>query len=656
MPRSSPPRQDAPDLRQRVVIENVHPEVDEGRYPAKATVGIPVRIEADIYADNHEEIAADILLPDGGRISMQALGNDRWQGQVAWGDTGLHTCAIEAWIDHFERWRRELEARILAGAASEADLDAGHALLDAAASRAGSNDADALRDAARRLADAGEPSTWLAVASEPDVQSLARANADKGAAARYHRDIKVLVESRRAEFSSWYEMFPRSASPDPARPGTLADVEARLDYVAGMGFDVLYLPPIHPIGSTNRKGANGSTSAGTRDPGSPWAIGTEAGGHKAVNPDLGTMDDFRRLVQAARGKGIEIALDIALQCSPDHPYVSEHPDWFRKRPDGTIQHAENPPKKYEDIYPFDFETEARESLWEEVRDIFLFWMDAGVRTFRVDNPHTKPFSFWEWCIQEVKRVDPDVVLLAEAFTRPKIMYKLAKVGFSQSYTYFAWRNDKWGLTDYFRELTSPPVSAFYRPNAWPSTPDILTEPLQTGGRPMFIARLVLAATLSASYGIYGPPFELLEHVPREPGSEEYLNSEKYEVRHWDLGVKRSIKDVITKVNRARQQNPAFQTNSTLQFHDIDNDQLILYSKRDPVGENIVLCAVNLDPAGVQSGTTSLPTQAWGIAEDELFHVNDLLTGECYAWEGPRNFIRLDPNVMPAHIFRIERGR
>jgi starch synthase (maltosyl-transferring) len=421
-----------------------------------------------------------------------------------------------------------------------------------------------------------------------------------------------------------------------------------------MGFDVLYLPPIHPVGHTHRKGKNGSPTAGPRDPGSPWAIGSEEGGHKAVHPQLGTLEDFHRFVDKAREHSMEVALDISFQCSPDHPYVREHPSWFRRRPDDTVQYAENPPKKYEDIYPFDFETEDWRELWEELKSIVLFWIAQGIRIFRVDNPHTKPFVFWEWLIDEIKRDHPDVILLSEAFTRPKIMYRLAKLGFSQSYTYFAWRNTKWEFSQYFTELTQTEVREYFRPNLWPNTPDILTEYLQSGGRPAFMTRLVLAATLGASYGIYGPAFELCENRPREPGSEEYLNSEKYEIKQWELDRPDSLKDLIARVNQIRRENPALQSDWSLVFHQVDNEQIICYSKRSEDLENVILVVVNLDPRYMQSGWVELALDELGLDGDESYQVHDLLTGARHRWQGRRNYVELNPHVVPAHVFRLER--
>jgi starch synthase (maltosyl-transferring) len=447
-------------------------------------------------------------------------------------------------------------------------------------------------------------------------------------------------------------MFPRSCSDEPGRHGTFKDCEARLPYIAEMGFDVLYLPPIHPIGHTNRKGKNNAVTTRQSDPGTPWAIGAEEGGHKAINPQLGTMEDFRHLAIKAQEYGIEIALDIAFQCSPDHPYVKEHPEWFLWRPDGTVQYAENPPKKYQDIFPLNFETEHWRELWDELRSIVLFWAEQGIRIFRVDNPHTKPFRFWDWLIGEVKRDYPEAIFLAEAFTRPKIMYHLAKLGFTQSYTYFTWRNTKSELTEYLTELTQTEVKDFFRPNFWPNTPDILHAYLQTGGRAAFMARLVLAATLSANYGIYGPAFELMENTPREPGSEEYLNSEKYEIKHWDTGRADSLKDFITRVNRIRRENPALQSNRNLWFNATDSEHLICYSKHTDDLSSIVLIVVNLNPHQTQSGWVNVPLGAWGLDPQKPCQAYDLLNNTSHTWHREWNQLELNPDSCPARIFRV----
>jgi starch synthase (maltosyl-transferring) len=448
-------------------------------------------------------------------------------------------------------------------------------------------------------------------------------------------------------------MFPRSAAPE-ARHGTLADVEERLPYVASMGFDVLYLPPIHPIGRAFRKGPNNSIAAGPDDVGSPWAIGSEAGGHKSIEPQLGTIDDFRRLVAAAERHGVELALDVALQCSPDHPYVRQHPEWFRSRPDGTIQYAENPPKKYQDIYPFDFESTAWRALWEELKSIFLYWIDEGVRIFRVDNPHTKPFVFWDWLIAEVRRDYPETIFLAEAFTRPKIMYRLAKGGFTQSYTYFAWRDTKWELEQYLSELTRTGVREYFRPNLWPNTPDILPESLQVGGRAAFMGRLVLAATLAGNYGIYGPVFEHGWSAPREPGSEEYLHSEKYQVHQHDLERPDSLRHFIARVNRVRRESPALAHGGGLEFHPTDNEQLVCYSRIDAEREDVLLVVVNLDYYHRQSGWIELPPALYELGSGRPYQMHDLLSDARYLWHGHRNYVELDPESSPAHVFRLRR--
>ncbi|HLS57561.1 MAG TPA: alpha-amylase family glycosyl hydrolase, partial [Zeimonas sp.] len=490
------------------------------------------------------------------------------------------------------------------------------------------------------------------LALDPQRAQLARRFPDRRFETASPVELPLTVDRERARFSSWYELFPRSTSPEPGRHGTLSDCAARLDYVAELGFDVVYLPPIHPIGRERRKGRNNAPVAGPDDVGSPWAIGAREGGHKSIHPELGTIDDFRRLVARAQELGMEIALDIAFQCAPDHPYVTEHPQWFRWRPDGTVQYAENPPKKYQDIYPFDFEAGDWRALWQELKSVFDFWIAEGVRIFRVDNPHTKAFGFWEWVIDEIKRAHPDVIFLAEAFTRPKVMHRLAKLGFTQSYTYFAWRNTKHELTTYFTELTRGPGREYFRPNAWPNTPDILTEALQHGGRPAFTARLVLAATLSASYGIYGPAFELMEQVAREPGSEEYLDSEKYEIRSWAIERADSLRDLIALVNRIRRENPALQSDRSLAFMPTDNEQVICYAKRSLDGANTIVVVVGLDPHHAHGAWLDLDLRWLGVAADSTYQMHDLLSGARYLWQGARNYVRLDPAHMPAHVFRV----
>jgi starch synthase (maltosyl-transferring) len=647
------------DGRRRVIIEGVAPSVDGGRFPAKRAVGDVVAIEADIFADGHDLLSAVVLHRHESETAhsetrMTALVNDRWRAELPVDRLGFYYFTFEAWVDHFLTWHRDLKKR------ADADLDVqlriGLEMIRTAAARANGRDRKRLDHYIAVIEGDDEPRDKAGDVANDELPRLMARNGERPFATRYDGELAIEVDPRRAVFSSWYELFPRSAAAEAGRHGTLRDVEAQLPRIAKMGFDVLYLPPIHPIGTTFRKGPNNTAGLHNNNDsdsnaGSPWAIGANEGGHKSIHPSLGTMDDFRRLVEAARSRGIELAMDIAFQASPDHPYVAEHEEWFQKRPDGTIQYAENPPKKYQDIYPFHFESEAWADLWKELCDIFRFWIDKGVRIFRVDNPHTKPLPFWHWVIRTVKKHHPDVIFLAEAFTRPKIMYWLAKAGFSQSYTYFTWRNTKYELTQYFEEITKPPVSDFFRPNAWPNTPDILTEYLQYGGRPAFTIRLMLAATLSASYGIYGPGFERFAGAPREPGSEEYLDSEKYEIRNW-AQTDDDLTELIAVVNRIRRDNPALQQNQTLRFHETSNDDILCYSKS--AGSDVVLTIVNVDPHNTQAGYVDLDLAALDLDANQPFQVHELLSGARYTWHGPRNYVQLNPQVVPAHIFRIRR--
>ncbi len=643
----------------RVVIEDVKPEVDRGRFPIKRTVGEKVVVEADVFADGHDAVACILLHRREGdqewiEALMEPMVNDRWRGEFLVSGLGGYRYTIQAWVDHFQSWRRELEKKVAAGQEVSTELQVGARLVEEAAGRASGSDAESLKQYAFALGPNGRNSlaTRTHRALESKLFDLMSRYPDRSHSTSYGKELGVVVDRERARFGSWYELFPRSCSSEPSRHATFKECEERLRYVAAMGFDVLYLPPIHPIGHTHRKGKNNSPIPGPNSPGSPWAIGAEEGGHKAVHPELGTLEDFRRFVAEARKRGLEIALDIAFQSSPDHPYTREHPEWYRHRPDGTIQYAENPPKKYEDIYPFDFETDHWRGLWDELKSIVLFWIEQGVHIFRVDNPHTKPFSFWEWLIAQVREQHPETIFLSEAFTRPKVMYRLAKLGFTQSYSYFTWRNDKEELIQYFTELTQTERREYFRPNLWPNTPDILTEYLQYGGRPAFVARLVLAATLGASYGIYGPVFELMENRPREPGSEEYLNSEKYEIRSWDIDRRDSLKELIARINRIRGQNPALQSDWSLRFHPVDNDQLLCFSKNSEDLSNVILVVVNLDPYHTQSGWVELPLEALGLEPDQGYQMHDLLGDGRYLWRGSRNFVEVDPHVVPAQLFLL----
>ena len=645
----------------RVVIEHVRPEVDGGSFAIKRTVGELVQVTADIHTDGHDLLTAEVLHrraseADWQAVEMRPLGNDRWAAEFRITAQEPHIYTVRAWPDAFKSWASDLKKRSGAGQDLSLEFLIGAELVGAAATRANGTDAQQLRRAAERLkhsgTEGGEERFELAEGDE--LATLMVRYPDREAASAYGKELRVEVDRERARFSAWYEMFPRSCRDRAAHHGTFRDCVKRLDYIAGMGFDVLYLPPIHPIGEMERKGKNNSTSPTPEDTGSPWAIGSKLGGHKAIHSQLGTLEDFKDLVAKAKEKGIEVALDLAFQCAPDHPYVREHKEWFRIRPDGSVQYAENPPKKYQDIYPLNFETEHFQELREELQSVVSYWIEQGVRIFRVDNPHTKPYAFWEWLIAEVHKQNPDILFLSEAFTRPKVMYRLAKLGFTQSYTYFTWRNTKWDLTQYFTELTQTEVKEFFRPNLWPNTPDILTEYLQFGGRPAFMIRLCLAATLGANYGIYGPAFELCENRAVRAGSEEYLDSEKYQIREWDINHPGSLKDFIARINRIRRENAALQSDRSLRFHNVDNEQLIAYSKSSEDSSNVILVVVNLDPHHTQSGWVEIPLDLYGLDEHQQYQVHDLVTDARFLWQGPRNYVELNPHAMPAHIFRVRR--
>ena len=647
------------DGRRRVVIERVQPQIDCGRFPIKRVVGETVVVEADVFADGHDQVACQLLYwrEDDKVVQsspMLAIGNDRWRGEFPVLTVGQYGYTVEGWIDRFKTWRGDLIKRIEAGQDVQLQLLIGARLIEDVASRASGEDAETLRRAMRRMRDKKDTEAKKDAALDIELLQIVERYPERHLVTRNETRLSVVADREKARFSAWYEVFPRSLSPEPGRHGTLRDCEGALPYIASMGFDVVYLPPIHPIGHKFRKGKNNSVTAEAGDVGSPWAIGSEEGGHTSIHPQLGTLSDFKQFVSAAKGHGLEVALDIAFQCTPDHPYVKQHREWFRERPDGTIQYAENPPKLYQDIYPLDFESSDWHGLWVELRDVVLFWVKQGVRIFRVDNPHTKPFSFWEWLIREIKDQDPEVLFLAEAFTRPHVMYRLAKLGFSQSYTYFAWRNNKQELTQYFNDLTNTDLREYFRPNLWPNTPDILPEFLQVGGRPAFMIRFILAATLGASYGIYGPAFELCENAPYQPGSEEYLNSEKYELKHRDLTSVWSLKELIARINRIRRENPALQSNRNLRFHSTDNSSLICYSKATDDLSNIIIVIVNLDSFHVQSGWVDLDLASLGLDATHAFQVHDLLGEGRYLWQGSRNYVELAAESLPAHVFHVRR--
>jgi starch synthase (maltosyl-transferring) len=671
--------------RNRVVIEEVAPQVDAGRHPACRIAGDEVLITAAIFADGHDHVAARLLYRHSSerrwRIApMTPTSNDLWTGSFRVDQLGAWSFTVEGWIDHFDTWASDLTKRLAAqseqpgaGAGSQdipLALRSGAILTQETARRARGADAKRLTEVAKSitsLADQNAASYESPIT--PEIRSLISRYPDLTYATRFEPELPVRVDRERARFSSWYELFPRSASSVHGRHGTLRDVEQLLPEIAAMGFDILYLPPIHPIGRAFRKGRNNSIHAEPDDPGSPWAIGDKSagtskikeddGGHKSIHAQLGTLEDFDHLVATSAAHGLEIALDIAFQCSPDHPWVTEHPEWFVIRPDGTIQYAENPPKKYQDIYPLNFESTDWRGLWDELYSVFEFWIKRGVHVFRVDNPHTKALPFWEWCLGKLHGNYPNTIFLAEAFTRPHGMYALAKAGFTQSYTYFTWRNTKDELQTYLEEITQPPVSDFFQPNFWPNTPDILHKSLQEGGRPAFMQRVILAATLAANYGIYGPAYELCENAPAKPAagkseSEEYLDSEKYVIRQRDRNAPESLAPLITSLNQIRRANPALQANQSLHFHAADNTELLCYSKSTPRFENTILVAVNLDPFHEQSGWIDLDLERLGLAADQPFVVEDLLTGIRYTWRDSRNYVALKPDTQPAHIFRVVR--
>jgi starch synthase (maltosyl-transferring) len=692
------------DGRSRVVIEDVTPQIDGGRHSVRRIVGDKMTVTAAIFADGHDRLAAQLHYrhksdSQWNAVPMTAEENDLWSGSFSVDRIGSWTFTVVGWIDHFATWASDLKKRLTA----QNDLNArvspedirlallsGAILVQEAAARARGADASQLTKLAASFNSiADKHAAYYDNPVTAEILALVNRYPDLSLATRFEPELPLWVDRERGRFSSWYELFPRSTSPNPGHHGTFRDVERQVSEIAGMGFDVLYLPPIHPIGHSFRKGPDNQALAGPDDPGSPWAIGDTSasqfskgakgetpmdkregkheneqeneGGHKSIHPQLGTFADFDRLIATTAAHGMEIALDIAFQCSPDHPWVAEHPNWFATRPDGSIQYAENPPKKYQDIYPLNFESPDWQSLWDELYSVFEFWIKRGVRIFRVDNPHTKALPFWKWCLEKLLDNYPETIFLAEAFTRPRLMYALAKAGFTQSYTYFTWRNTKAEIHSYLTEITQPPISEFFRPNLWPNTPDILHKSLQQGGRPVFMQRVVLAATLAANYGIYGPAYDLCENAPANPApgateSEEYLHSEKYEIRQRDRNAPGTLVPFITLLNQIRHANPALQANRSLHFHAVDNSNLLCYSKSANEFESTILVAVNLDPFNKQAGWTDLDLDRLGIQSEEEFTVEDLLTTNRYTWRGRRNFIELRPDVCPAHVFRIVRQR
>ncbi len=644
--------------RKRVIIENVHPEIDCGKYPAKRVAGEKVEVSADIFADGHNEIKTVLQYRKKGKrkwneVTMQPHHNDLWKSEFKVEEMGWYEYTIQGWVDHFASWQKALEIKYEANQEIDVEMKIGVGMMQEA----------------RELADPGLqkkidqwvtfisqtdyiPSAAVALVLSDEVSEVMYQCTDRKDAATYEKILCVEVERKRALFSSWYEVFPRSTASVPGKHGTFKDVETVIPLVAEMGFDILYFPPIHPIGASFRKGKDNSPEARPGEPGSPWAIGGREGGHKAIHPELGTLEDFHNVVKKAAEHDIEIALDLAYQCSQDHPYVKEHPQWFKWRPDGTVQYAENPPKKYQDVLAMNFENDDWRNMWVELKSVVDYWIEQGVRIFRVDNPHTKSFRFWEWMIAEIKRKHPDIIFLAEAFTRYKVMDRLAKIGFTQSYTYFTWRNTRQEFEQYLQELTRTHRREFFRPNFWPNTPDILPVSLQYKNEAAFIARFVMAATLSSNYGIYGPVFEFLYNVPH-PKREEYIDNEKYEIKHWDWQSMTRMRKLIALVNRIRKENAALQTTWNIYFAETHNDQLLCYGKTDDDKQNRILVVVNMDPDRTQGSWIKVPLHEMGISSDLTYNMYDMLTGYRHNWNGEWNYVELNPHIFPAHIFKVE---
>ncbi len=636
----------------RVIIENVQPTVDAGLYRAKRTVGETVTVTAAIFGDGHDHVRAELLYrkketTQWNTVELMPTYNDEWSGAFKVEQKGIYEFTIKAWIDHFDTWYDGFKKKADAKVDVTLELQEGAIFLN----RLANGSIKELEGLAKKLEDKKNHRAAIDLVLSNAFSKIVHLYPLRENETQLAKEVEIVVEHKKANFSAWYEFFPRSSS-FTGKHGTFQDCIKLLPRVAAMGFDVLYFPPIHPIGKVNRKGKNNNVRAAKGEPGSPWAIGSDEGGHKAILPELGTLDDFKKLVEEAKKLNIDVALDIAFQCAPDHPYVQEHPEWFKQRPDGSIQYAENPPKKYQDIYPFNFENENWKELWEELKSVFIYWIEQGVTIFRIDNPHTKPFHFWQWAIAEIQNDHPDAIFLAEAFTRPKVMSALAKAGFTQSYTYFTWRVSKQEITEYINELVSGPSRNYFRPNFWPNTPDILPYHLQRQNENSFIFRFALAATLSSSYGVYGPSYEFYENTPME-GKEEYHNSEKYEVRHYDWKKTNRMTDIMSMMNKIRKQNPALHSTWNTQFCAIENNQIIAYLKATDDLSNIILVVVNLDPNNNQNGYVQLPKSTLKLGDKINIKLHDLITNEHYTWTQEWNFVDINPNKMPFHLFKLE---
>ncbi len=640
----------------RVIIERVSPELDNGKFAIKAIVGESVYVEADMFLDGHDHLASRLLFKHETDAhwtykAMTALGNDRFGATFTIEKEGNYVYTFEGWVNHQSSWQHEISLKIKDGQYVNVELLMGANLLQEMLPQAKPEDQDGMTQAIATFRNSDSYDHALALAQSFLMTEWLGKYPIKHHVTRYAKELKCYVDREKARFSTWYSLFPRSTHPQKGKHGTFKTTEGILPRLADMGFDVLYIPPIHPIGTQFRKGKNNATTCLPDEPGVPYGIGSELGGHDAIHPDLGTLADLKSLMAACKTHGIELALDLAIQCSPDHPWVKSNPEWFKIRPDGTIQYAENPPKKYQDIYPINFESENWQGLWQELKRIIFVWAEWGVRIIRVDNPHTKAFGFWEWVIAETKAKYPDMLFLAEAFTKPKVMQQLAKAGYTQSYTYFVWRTTKNELIEYMNELTQGEMKYYFRPNFWPNTHDIDPYMLQGGFEPLYLIRLFLAATLSSSYGIFGPTYEYMVSEPY-PGKEEYLNSEKYEIKHWDWEKENKLTQLIRLTNRARKENSALQETNNIQFINVPNDNILAYLKTSANG-NKILCVVNLDGYHKQSAGIQLPLNLIGKYQNQPYIVHDLLTGAKYQWQGEWNFVELDPHIMPMHLFRIE---
>ncbi|WP_031527356.1 alpha-1,4-glucan--maltose-1-phosphate maltosyltransferase [Dyadobacter crusticola] len=645
------------DGRKRVVITNVSPQVEAGKYPARRAIGESIDFSADVFGDGHDVVAAAVIYKheteeNWNEVLMQFTGNDHWEATWSPDKEGIYQYRFTGWIDHFTTWKKGLVKKYDARQDIAVEIQIGVELLEEASLLTESQYAASFKQWIDFFNNSTDQQAAVDLAISDELAAAMSRIRYTDRITVFDKTFQLEIERKKAAFSSWYELFPRSTSPDPERHGTFKDVTRLLPKVAKMGFDTLYFPPIHPIGEMKRKGKNNSLVPSETDPGSPWAIGNRLGGHKAVHPELGEVEDFVELVTEAKKLGIEIAMDIAYQCAPDHPYVKEHPQWFKWRPDGTVQYAENPPKRYEDILPFDFETQDWQNLWQELKSVLDFWIEKGVNVFRIDNPHTKAFGFWEWVIGEVRKENPQIIFLAEAFTRPRVMERLAKIGFNQSYTYFTWRNSKGEIEQYLNELTKTDQQYYFRPNFWPNTPDILPHHLVEGGENAHITRFILAATLSSNYGLYGPVYEYGVNTPH-PGKEEYTDNEKYEIKHWDWDRYSRTREIITRVNKIRKENPALQTTWNINFAETNNDMVICYTKVDPLSNNLLIIAVNLDFFNTQGANIKVPLHKLGMHWEQSYRVRDMLSGELYDWHGEYNYVQMNPYEMPAHIFKIE---